>query len=248
VKTGGLVGEVSVKEGDWVESGAVLFSFDSEGAKKQLASLEKKIASIEKSPALKKSAEAKKKLDAAQADLESEQATLEVLEAKGKKAAMKMQEKQIEKAQTAVNQAQKAYDSTKSSGGNAADLEKLTADRDALKAMADVAPVKAPADGFVRELKVKSGEMLKAPATIAVMEDSKVLNAKLTAPEGQPNFVAGEEATLTINGKKVQAKITRVNGKEASATVENPKGNYKASAKGTLQAPGAERSLIGQYF
>src|SRR5262249_43313129 len=140
----------------------------------------------EKSPAGKKAADARKKLDKAAADLKEEQAGLEKVKAKGKKPAIAKQEKKVKKAEGAVAKAQKAFDAAQAAAGGSAkgETDKAIAEGDAVQGQSEAAPFSAPAAGFVRDLKVKAGDALKAGGAVCALDDTKTLTVKLAVPTG----------------------------------------------------------------
>lgn len=251
----GVVGSVAVKDGDWVEAGALIFSYDTEAAKKRLADAEKKVAELqkkaEKSGPGKKAAEARKKLEKAQAKLKEEQADLEKAKAKGKKAAIAKQEKTVKKAEGAVAKAQKALDSASaaSGGGEAkADLDKAVAELAAVKAQTEAAPFNAPVAGFVRELKAKAGDEVKVGSVVCVLDDTKVLTVKMAAEKGGEPLKEGQKATLSVGGKKVDVKVEKIINGEPRGTIENPKNELKPGEKGSLTVDTGGRTLLSKYL
>ena len=249
----GVVGTVTVKDGDWVEAGAQIFTYDTEVAKKKLADAEKKVSELqkkaEKSGSGKKAGEARKKLEKAQANLKEEQEDLEKAKAKGKKSAIAKQEKKVKKMEAAVAKAQKALDSaTAAMGGDAkGDLDKAVAERDGLKAQTEAAPFNAPVAGFVRELKVKAGDEVKVGAVVCHLVDTKALSVKMAAAKGDP-LKEGQKAVLDVGGKKVDVKIEKIINGEARGTVDNATGELKAGEKGTMTVDTGGRTLLSKYL
>jgi len=249
----GVVGVVAVKDGDWVEAGAQIFTYDTEAAKKKLAEAEKKVAEVqkkaEKSPGGKKAAEARKKLEKAQETLKEEQGDLEKARAKGKKAAIAKQEKKVKKAEAAVAKAQKAVDSAQAAAGGdvKAELDKAIAERDAAKGQTEAAPFNAPVAGFVRELKVKAGDEVKVGAPVCVLDDTKSLTVKMTAAKGE-TISEGQKASLEVGGKKVDVKIEKIINGEGRGVLDNAKGERKPGEKGNLSVETAGRTLLSKYL
>jgi multidrug efflux pump subunit AcrA (membrane-fusion protein) len=249
----GVVGSVAVKEGDWVESGALIFSYDTEAAKKKLADAEKKVAELqkkaEKSGPGKKAGDARKKLDKAQGDLKEEQADLEKAKAKGKKAAITKQEKKVKKAEAAVAKAQRALDAAQAALGGEAkgDLDKAVAERDALRGQTEASPFNAPVAGFVRELKVKAGDEAKVGAAVCLLDDTKQLTVKMAAAKGE-TLSEGQKASLELGGKKVDVKVEKIINGEGRGTLDNAKGEHKPGEKGALSIDGGGRPLLKKYL
>ncbi len=249
----GVVAAVAVKDGDWVEAGAQIFTYDSESAKKRLAEAEKKVAELqkknEKSPAGKKAGEARKKLEKAQEALKDDQADLEKAKAKGKKPAIAKLEKKVKKAEGAVAKAQKAFEAAQASAGGdvKAELDKAIAERDAAKGQTEAAPFNAPVAGFVRELKVKAGDEVKVGAAVCVLDDTKSMTVKMTAAKGEA-ISEGQKASLEVGGKKVDVKIEKIINGEARGVLDNAKGELKAGEKGNLTVETAGRTLLSKYL
>ena len=252
----GVVGSVAVKDGDWVEAGGQLFSYDTEVAKKKLAEVEKKVAELqkkaEKSGPGKKAAEARKKLEKAQAALKDAQEDLEKAKEKGKKPAIAKQEKKVKKAEGAVAKAQRALDSASKAaaagGGDAkAELDKAIAEREAVKTQSAAAPFNAPAPGFVRELKVKAGDEVKVGAVVCLLDDTKVLTVKLAAPKGE-SLKEGQKVSLSVGGKKVDVKVEKIINGEARGSLDNAKGELKPGEKGSTSIETGGRTLLSKYL
>lgn len=249
----GVVGAIAVKDGDWVEAGALLFSYDTEAAKKKIGDAEAKVAELrkkaEKSGAGKKVAEARKKLEKAQARAKEEQDDLEKAKAAGKKPAIAKQEKKVKKVEAALAKAQKAFDSASAALGSDAkgDLDKAVAELASVKAQTEAAPFNAPVAGFVRELKVKAGDEVKVGAVVCQLDDTKVLTVKMTSPKTDP-LKEGQKVTLDVGGKKVDAKVEKIINGEARGTVDNAKGELKVGDKGSMRIDTGGRTLLSKYL
>lgn len=253
----GVVGSVAVKDGDWVDAGGQLFSYDTEVAKKKLNEVEKKVAELQKKAAKsgpgKKAADARKKLEKAQGALKDAQEDLEKAKEKGKKPAVAKQEKKVKKAEGAVAKAQKAFDSASKAGaagggGDAkAELDKAIAERDGVKAQSEAAPFNAPTAGFVRELKVKAGDEVKLGAVVCLLDDTKVLTVKMAAPKGE-SLKEGQMVTLSVGGKKVDVKVEKIINGEARGSIDNAKGELKPGEKGSTSIETGGRTLLSKYL
>lgn len=254
----GTVATVAVKEGDWVESGAALVTWDTEGAKKKMAEADARLKDLNKKLAAmttgnKKVADAKKKLEKAQAD--EKKAKDELLaaqgKAKGKPApAIAKAQKKEKAAADAVAKAQKALDALGAEDKTTqmrADVDKAQAEFDALKAQAEAPPLTAPAAGFVAGLKVKAGDTLQPGNPVCKLDDSKTMRVKLTADgKGADALLEGQTATLTLPSGTVDAKIEKLVGKEAQATLDNKTGALKAGTHGTGMVAAGGRSMLNR--
>lgn len=250
----GVIGSVAVKDGDWVEVGALIFTYDTEAAKAKLADAEKKVAELQKkadkSGPGKKAAEARKKLEKASGKVKEEQEDLEKAKAKGKKSAIAKQEKKVKKAEGALAKAQKAFDAASAaSGGDAkADLDKAVAELAAVKAQTEAAPFNAPVAGFVRELKAKAGDEVKVGSVVCLLDDTKVLTVKMAAAKGGEGLEEGQKATLSVGGKKVDVKVEKIINGEARGTIDNAKNELKPGEKGSLTVDAGGRTLLSKYL
>lgn len=249
----GVVGTVTARDGDWVEAGAQLFSYDTEVAKKKLAEVEGRVQDLrkkaEKSGAGKKAADARKKLEKAQARLKEEQEDLEKVKEKGKKPAITKQEKKVKKAEAALAKAQKAFDSaTAAMGGDVkADLDKALAELAAVKAQTEAAPFNAPVAGFVRDLKVKAGDEVKVGSVVCQLDDTKVLAVKMAAPKGE-SLKEGQKVTLDVGGKKIDAKVEKIINGEPRGSIDNAKAELKPGFKGSMTIDTGGRTLLSKYL
>jgi multidrug resistance efflux pump len=247
----GVVGQVTVKDGDWVDNGAQVFAYDNEPARKKLAEAEKKVAEAQKksdkSGAGKKAADAKKKLEKAQDELKDEQTELEKANKKGKKAAIAKSEKKVKKAEAAVAKAQKAVEAAGTGIEKGGELEKALAERDALKGQSEAAPFNAPASGFVSAISVKAGDPVKMGTPVCHLDDSKVLTVKISVAKGE-TMAEGQTAILNVEGKKVPVKIEKIINGEGRSSLDNAKGGLKPGAKGELTIETAGRTLLSKYL
>jgi multidrug resistance efflux pump len=252
------VASVAVKEGDWVESGAALLSWDNEGAKKKMAEADARLKDLNKKLTAmtggnKKVVDAKKKLEKAEADAKKAKEALAAAQAKakGKKSpALTKAEKTDKATADAVTKAQKAVEALGAEDKTTqmrADVDKAQAEFDALKAQAEAPPVTAPAAGFVTGLKPKGGETLQKGDAICKLDDSKMMRVKISATgKGADALLEGQTATLTLPSGNVDAKIEKLVGKEAQATVENKTGALKAGTKGNGEVAAGGRAMIGR--
>ncbi len=255
----GTVATVVVKDSDWVESGAPLLTYDTEAAKKRLAEAEVRLKDLNKkltamTTGNKKVADAKKKLEKAQADLKKATAEVDaaLAKAKGNKknpAVAKAQKKE-KAAADAIPKAQKVLDAAGAGDKTnemRADVDKATAERDALKTQAEAPPMTAPTSGYVSGLKVKAGDVLQPGNAVCKLEDSKVLRVKMSAADkGFDAIQEGQAATLSLAGAPVAVKVDRVLGGEASGSLDNAKGTYKSGAKGEGVVAAGGRSMLGR--
>src|SRR5204862_52923 len=133
------------------------------------------------------------------------------VKAKGKKGekALPKAEKKVADGAAAIAKAQKALDeaSAGEKGGDArVEVDKLTIERDSLKAQTQAAPLNAPAAGFVADLKIKPGDTAQVGTSVCRLDDSKTLKVKLQVPKGS-DVAEGQAATLTVSGKPLKVKI-----------------------------------------
>jgi multidrug resistance efflux pump len=255
----GTVASVAVKEGDWVESGAQLLTWDNEGAKKKMNEAEARLKDYNKkltalTTGNKKIADLKKKAEKAQADAKKAQAELDAAtaKAKGKKSpALAKADKKAKAAADAASKAQKAADQAAQGDAKTtelrADVDKATAEVDALKAQVAAPPLTAAASGFVSGLKAKQGDVLQSGYSVCKIEDSKSMRVKISAQgKGADALAEGQSAVLTLPTGTLDATIDKLVGKEAQATVENKTGALKAGTKGDGTVAAGGRSFLSR--
>jgi multidrug resistance efflux pump len=254
----GTVATVAVKDGDWVESGAPLVTWDNAGAKKKVGEAEAKVKELNKkltaaTSGNKKLVEAKKKLEKAQADEKKAATELEAAraKAKGKKSpAIPKAEKKLKSDQESTVKAQKALEQIQAGDKSSeirAEVDKATAELDALKSQADAPPLTAAAAGFVSNLKAKAGDTVQKGDPLLKLEDSKSMRVKISATgKGADALSEGQTATLALPSGTLEAKIDKLIGKEAQATVDNKGGTLKSGTKGDGTVNAGGKSMISR--
>jgi multidrug resistance efflux pump len=254
----GTLATVAVKEGDWVEAGAPLVTWDNAGAKKKVTEAEAKVKELNKkltaaTSGNKKLVEAKKKLEKAQADEKKAAQELEAAraKAKGKKSpAVPKAEKKLKSDQEVTAKAQKALEQVQAGDKSSeirAEVDKATAELDAIKSQADSPPLTAASAGFVSNLKAKAGDTVQKGDPLCKLEDSKSMRVKISATgKGADALSEGQTATLTLPSGTLEAKIDKLIGKEAQATVDNKGGTLKTGTKGDGTVNAGGKSMISR--
>lgn len=253
----GTVASVEVKEGQWVEKGAVLLKFDPAEANARLAKvkgeLKDKEARLKKakapSPKGKAAKAAMAKADAAEqkakADLDAAKAAPKV-----KKAAVAKAEKKLAQATRAALAARRAF--VKATGGDdpeqlQLEVQALTQQAEALTADLAAGTVVAPQAGTVVGLNARAGAALPKDGAVLRLEDARTLAVDLEVkPSDVPLLKVGQEVAVRLGGKKVTAKLTQVSASGVVATLDNSKGDLASGAQGTATISGGARSALGR--
>lgn len=198
---GGRIATIHVKEGDWVEAGAVLLSLESEVEKAELAAAEADLAVADAELARARAGDRMEDRTAAQA--ESRAADARAAQAEGiatrvKKAfdggaatadeldrAQRDAEAQRASADLARAKLSASYAGSRSEDVLAAKARKdaATARVDQSKARLEQRSVRAPIAGEVLALKVRAGEFTQPGDAVVVLGDTHVLRVRVDVDE-----------------------------------------------------------------
>jgi multidrug resistance efflux pump len=258
VSKAGTVGNVSVSDGQWVQAGQPLFTYDTRMATAHLAEAERRAGELRR--ALDElrtgSAEPAQQVETAHASVAAARAELDAARAGHKRTAIAKAQLQLKKAEEAAAKAEQSAASHRAAsetaaGGSEAELEaKLTAalaDRDTQRALSEVPPVTATAEGFVAELGIKPGAGVKEGAPVCSLVDSKVLVVTMKVG-GDDALSTGQTASLAIGGQDIAVKIESVEHGEGRGRLDNANGTLRASSRGELTIDGGRRSLLKRWF
>ncbi|MDB4959818.1 MAG: hypothetical protein JWO36_7387 [Myxococcales bacterium] len=254
----GVIGTVAVTEGQWVESGATVFLYDTQSAKQKLADAELQVSALQNQLAELASQADKpnQEVDAAHADLSAAQGELEKAKQDGKRRAIAKAKKKVKQAETRARlveiAAAKLRPSVDAAIGPSKDelqakLDQAISERDAQKVLSEVAPVTAPAAGFVAGLKVKPGDQVQGGTPVCRLDDTKVLVVNMRVGKGD-SMIERQTASLTIDGKDLTVKIDKIENGEGRGVLDNARGTLKAGTKGELSIDAGTQSLLGRWF
>jgi multidrug efflux pump subunit AcrA (membrane-fusion protein) len=250
----GKLGTLEVTEGQVVQPGAVLARYDVTLSRAAVASGQDKVKALKAKIAApdKKRAGVKAAQDKAEAALAKAVTALAKAEvaAKGKQTpAVKAAAKAKAAAEKKAEAARAAY---AASGGDAAvklakeleDAEKALA-----TAQAELAAetVTAPIAGQVTRLAAKPGEAVKSGAELLRLDDAAVLRTQLdVTPKDRAALKVGQPVPMSLGGKSVQAKVSKVDDTGAEAEVDNADRALKPGATGSATLDLGRRSMIGR--
>jgi membrane fusion protein (multidrug efflux system) len=258
VSRAGTIGKVMVSDGQWIEAGKPLFTYDTQRATAQLAEAEQRVGDVQRAiDALRTgAAEPAKQVEAARASVAAAQAELAKARAEHKRTAAAKAQKLLKTAQDAAAKAELAAANSRraleaAAGGNEGELQTKLAsairERDAQKALDELPPVMATADGFVTAIAVKPGDCVKQGAPVCSLVDSKVLVVTMRV-DGDGVLSAGQTASLAIGGKQLDVKIESVQDGEGRGELDNASGTLRASTRGELSVDAGSRSLLRRWF
>jgi multidrug resistance efflux pump len=254
----GMVGSLATSEGEWVDAGATLFSYDTHVAQQKLADAQQQIAKLQREldELTAHTAVATTQLATAQADLQAAQAELDQATRDHNRKAIVKANKHVKSADAKAKQATAAANKATAAAAAAAGhsqadlvgkLKDATAERDAQQALSELPPLAAPAAGFVVGLKVKLGDHIAVGAPVCQVADTKVLVVKMRVGEGE-TMTVGQTASLTVDGKAFEVKIDKIEGGEGLGVLDNATGAIKAGTRGDLRVAAGSKSLLGRLF
>lgn len=251
----GKVASVEVRDGQFVEQGAVLLKYDSAEATERLnkvkAELKDKEARLKKAKAPTARAKAARAAMARAdtAELKAKSA-LDDARAKGKKPAIAKAEKALAKATRAAVAARKAA----LAAGGTDDPEQLKLEVAAAQQLAEelakalaAAELKAPQAGTVTGLMAKPSAALAKDAAVLRLEDVRTLAVDLeVSPSEAKSLKVGQDVSVKLGGKKYAGKLSQVSDSGVVATVDNQKGELKSGVEGTATISGGSKSALGR--
>jgi len=251
----GTLASVEVKDGQWVEKGAVLVRYDAAAASTSLSvaksAVDKLEAQLKKERANPKRAKAKAALEKAQAALTKATAALDKAQAapKPKKAAVSAATKAKAAAEKAVAAAEKGL---AAAGGDAeakleADVAAAKKDLEARQAEAAAVDVVAPAAGMVAGLTAKAGAAVTSGGALLRLDDTKVLRAELDVPaKDRGGLKVGQGLSIKVGDKTIASKLTKADEAGVQAEVDNAAGALKAGDKGSATLSLGGKTLLGR--
>lgn len=252
----GTLGAVEVKDGQWVEKGAVLVRYDAAAAGASVSvaksAVDKLEAQLKKDRANPKRVKARAALDKANAALAKATAALDKAQAaaKGKKTgAVPSATKAQASAQKAIAAAEKAL---AAAGGDGeakleADLAAAKKDLEARQAEAGAVDVVAPAAGQVAGLQAKAGAAVTSGGALLRLDDTRVLRAELDVPaKDRGGLKVGQALSLKVGAKTIATTLSKADEAGVQAEVDNAAGALKAGDKGSATLSLGGRTLLGR--
>ncbi len=248
----GMVGEVRVHDGDRVEAGQVIFTWDAADLDLRMFQVRNHLEAA-REPLREEAGQtpagrawAAKLLNAEQ-DADRARAALwaEIEKGTEPSPALALAEQRVRQAETRIAIAQEALDALSVSDSPAA-LRAMAYEIElaALEQQRLALDVLAPQGGVISELNVVAGRPFAEDQTVAQIVDSSRMRVVATTTTRQAETMRpGEAATLRFGPLDVKTTIEAVSAYEVGAEVENPGGLLKTGSA-TVDIELAPRSIF----